>query len=147
VNRQEVGYYPNALFAADGLATGSTAFGFGGEVVNDVFAHPGRHTQTRMGSGGYPHNLDAFGRAAYVRDMYYYESLTKAVSVTKDQLVWTGGLGLPLGADAHGACYGRTILMSLDQDGWESFFYYGGPGTTQDPFCTGSVSVPFSVQK
>ena len=122
VNGATVGYYPASLFAADGLLSGANRFGFGGEVVNDLRAHPGRHTRTQMGSGHLPE--EGYGRAAFVRDVFYYDTPSTAVTAA-----------LTPSRDAKATCYAAVDMESAPEP-WGAYFFFGGPGYSDQ--CAGT---------
>ncbi len=122
VNGATVGYYPASLYAADGLLEGSTRFGFGGEIVNDTQAHPGRHTRTQMGSGRLP--AEGYGKAAFVRDVYYYDTPSSAV------------VGTPTPShDTKATCYAAVDIEAAPEP-WGAYFFFGGPGYNEQ--CAGT---------
>jgi len=106
-----IGYWPNSLFDAAGLANQAATVDFGGEIVNTE--PDGRHTRTDMGSGnfpssgwrwaGYQHNI------LYVDTTYTYHGTSLSDSRT------------------NANCYDIN-LVNGSSGGWGTYFYFGGPG-------------------
>ncbi len=111
-NGTYVGYYPNSLYNAAGLANGSNEIDFGGEIVN--LAAGGAHTSTQMGSGHFP--ADGFGHAAYVKNIQYWDANGNLQSATG------------LAPDVTNATYYDLSMTSSADPAWQQYFYFGGPG-------------------
>ncbi|MFI5165696.1 MAG: neprosin family prolyl endopeptidase [Thermoanaerobaculales bacterium] len=121
-NGTNVGYYPNSLYNAAGLANSSNQIDFGGEIVNE--ANGGVHTSTVMGSGRFP--SEGYQHAAYIKNIQYWD---------------TGGSGnSPTGLvrDVTNASYYDLALATSADPAWTQYFYFGGPGNTA-PACTYSL--------
>ncbi len=107
-----VGYYPGYLFNAAGLANGANVIDFGGEIIDDRSKHS-YHTFTDMGSGQYPGAW--FGQAAYMRNIYYWDSSNNAYWAT----------GIQAYRD-NAYCY--DIVRYNNDANWHTYIFYGGPG-------------------
>lgn len=107
-----VGYYPGYLFNAAGLANGANVIDFGGEIIDDRSKHS-YHTLTDMGSGQYPGAW--FGKAAYMRNIYYWNPSKNAY--------WATGI-LPYRDNSN--CY--DIVRYNNDPSWHTYIFYGGPG-------------------
>jgi hypothetical protein len=106
-----VGYWPNGLFDAAGLANQADTVDFGGEIVNTWPG--GRHTDTDMGSGNWPSSGWRWAayqcNIQYVDTNYFYADPTLSASRT------------------NANCY--DIALTDDSGGsWGDYFYFGGPG-------------------
>lgn len=112
VNGVWMGYYPNGMFAINGMRFQAERTGWGGEVF-DAAAHVGS-SSTDMGSGLFP--WEGFGRAAYMRNLM----------VQVDQF----GALAPFSGNwerEKPACY--DVSGDLSGTGtWGSYFYFGGIG-------------------
>ncbi len=107
-----VGYYPNSLFDAQGIANYSDHVDFGGEIVN--VWNGGQHTTTDMGSGRFP--SEGYGAAAYTKKMQYWDTsnaLFNASNLTR--------------AVTNASYYDLSLGSSTDAT-WLKYFYFGGPG-------------------
>jgi hypothetical protein len=106
-----VGYWPNNLYNAAGLANQADSIDFGGEIVNTVPG--GRHTDTDMGSGNYPSG--GWKWAAYQSNIRYvntgYAYADPTLFATRD--------------NAH--CYDISLTNNSGTN-WGDYFYFGGPG-------------------
>lgn len=114
INGIWVGYYPGGLFNAAGLSNGADRIDFGGEIIDDRGAHPGRHTMTAMGSGLFPASWWLY--AAYDRDIWYWTDPGHAYYMT--------GLST-FRSDAF--CYDISLYVTADPT-WNTFLFMGGPG-------------------
>jgi hypothetical protein len=122
VNNEAIGYYPLQLFSATGVLDHADTIDFGGEIVDDRLTHPGVHTSTVMGSGALAGG--GFGRAAFVRQIFYLDSPTTAA--------YAGALQ-PGTQDTNASCYSVSPLVS-DPSWGGPYFFFGGPGnSTQCP--------------
>jgi hypothetical protein len=122
VNDEPIGYYPLYLFSATGVADHADTIDFGGEIVDDRQTHPGVHTTTLMGSGAF--STGGFGRAAFVRQIFYLDSPTTAQYASALQS------GPP---DTSPSCYNVSPVAS-DPSWGGPYFFFGGPGNgTQCP--------------
>lgn len=106
-----VGYYPRALFDANGLQSQAAEVDFGGEIINNEPG--GRHTRTDMGSGRWP--SEGFGKAAYQRSIRYVDTNNVYQQVTS---------GTTSVTDPD--CY--NIKKGSSTGAWEQYFYFGGSG-------------------
>ena len=111
-----VGYYPNSLFASQGLANYSDRIDFGGEIVNTW--NGGVHTTTDMGSGGV--SSEGFGAAAFTKKIKYWDTLSIQFDATG------------LNRDVTNAAYYDLSLGSSTDSSWLRYFYFGGPGRVAD---------------
>jgi hypothetical protein len=106
-----VGYWPNSLYNATGLANQADTVDFGGEIVNTQ--PDGRHTDTDMGSGNYPSGGWEWAayqsNLSYVDTNYFYADPTLTDTRTNAQ------------------CYDIS-LTDNSGSGWGDYFYFGGPG-------------------
>ena len=109
-----VGYFPNSLFNAQGIANYSDHIDFGGEIV-DTF-NGGLHTTTDMGSGRFP--SEGSGAAAYTRRIQYFDTSGYA---------WDAG---SLNRSVTDASYYDLALGSSSEPLWARYFFFGGPGRT-----------------
>jgi hypothetical protein len=107
-----VGYYPGSLFNAAGLANGASVIDFGGEIIDDRSKHS-YHTFTDMGSGRYPSAW--YGKAAYMRNIYYWDAYNNAY--------WATGI---IASRTNAYCY--DIAVYHNDVNWHTYFFYGGPG-------------------
>lgn len=107
-----VGYYPGRLFNTAGLANGAKVIDFGGEIIDNRGKHS-YHTFTDMGSGQFPSTW--YSHAAYMRNIYYWNSLNNAY--------WATGIS-PSRTDAY--CY--DIARYNNDINWHTYLFYGGPG-------------------
>ncbi|KAK2595422.1 hypothetical protein QQS21_006832 [Conoideocrella luteorostrata] len=111
-----VGYYPGSLFSqgvapADTLNHHSDQINFYGEIFNSE----DDLTKTDMGSGEFPEA--GFGRAAYLRQIEYYDTNDNAVNFDGSQGV--------IVSDPNRYRIATTWNSGTD---WGSYFYLGGPG-------------------
>ncbi len=104
LNKIEIGCYPGSLFGEGPLSRVADRFLVGGEVA-------GRSTLPVMGSGRFP--VDGYQRAAYVRNCMYVKP----------------GQGLvPMEMELHSSAGNCYSYQDKRMDGWDSQFFYGGPG-------------------
>ena len=108
-----VGYFPNSLYNSAGIANYCDHIDYGGEIVND--ATGGLHTTTVMGSGRFP--SEAFGHAAYIKRIQYYDMSAALQNATG------------LTPSATYPSYYDIALVSSSDTNWYQYFYFGGPGT------------------
>ncbi len=107
-----VGFYPNYLFDAQGIANYSDNIDFGGEIVNVLTG--GLHTTTEMGSGLFPN--EGWKRCADTRHLQYFDLDGYAQDAT--------GL-TPYATNSN---YYDIQLNVSTQDVWRQYFYFGGAG-------------------
>jgi hypothetical protein len=117
VGDQWVGYYPNSLYNAQGIANQSSIIDYGGEIVNS--ATGGVHTTTQMGSGRFP--TEGYQYAAYIRQLKYVDTN----NVSQDSTGLTKGTSDTNGVD--NSTYYDLILSSSTDPNWLQYFYFGGP--------------------
>ncbi|XP_047313237.1 uncharacterized protein LOC124916548 [Impatiens glandulifera] len=110
-----VGYWPVELFTH--LADRATMVEWGGEVVNS--RPDGLHTRTQMGSGRFAD--DGFGKASYFRNLEVVDS-DNSLSSVRDISILAENTN----------CY--NIKSSYTKE-WGTHFYYGGPGSGDNPQC------------
>jgi hypothetical protein len=106
-----VGYYPRALFDANGLRDNAAKIDFGGEIIDTQ--GDGYHTHTDMGSG----NFASLGwqQSAYQRNLRYVDTNS----------VWQQATGLTASYTDYW-CY--DILLNNSAGSWKTYFYFGGSG-------------------
>ncbi|KAM7269514.1 hypothetical protein ACFE04_025011 [Oxalis oulophora] len=110
-----VGYWPTELFTH--LADRATMVEWGGEVVNSR-ANDG-HTSTQMGSGKFAD--EGFGKASYFRNLEVVDADNSLSSVEDISTL-----------AENTKCY--NIKSSYNNE-WGTHFYYGGPGSGNNPGC------------
>jgi PKD repeat protein len=120
-----VGYYPNSLFASQGIANYSDHIDFGGEIVNNQTG--GLHTTTDMGSGRFP--SEGFGAAAYSKRIQYWDTSSTQFNATG------------LNRNVTNASYYDLSLGSSTDSNWLRYFYFGGPGRVASSAPTASFAV------
>lgn len=104
LNKIEIGCYPRSLFGNGPLSRVADRFLVGGEVA-------GKNVLSEMGSGGFA--IDGYQKAAYVRNCMYLKP---------------GEGFVPMDITSHvspGNCYS---LQNKNITGWDSQFFFGGPG-------------------
>lgn len=111
-----VGYWPNGLFEARGLANGATEIAYGGEVMDNRAS--GRHTKTDMGSGRFP--SAGWMKAAYQRNMTYFDG-PRTAPTARDAAPDAYAIEGP-------NCYDARHDFDADVTGWRRFMYFGGRG-------------------
>jgi PKD repeat protein len=121
-----VGYYPNSLFDAQGIANYSDHVDFGGEIVN--IWNGGQHTTTDMGSGRFP--SEGYGAAAYTKKMQYWDTSNALFNASS------------LSRDVTNASYYDLALGSSTDSSWLKYFYFGGPGRVASSAPTASFTFP-----
>lgn len=107
-----VGYYPNSLFDAQGIAAASDRVDVGGEIIN--LSTGGVHTTTDMGSGRFPG--EGFGAAAFTKKIQYWSPSNSLFDATS------------LSRSVTNASYYDLSLSSSTDTAWRRYFYFGGPG-------------------
>jgi hypothetical protein len=110
-----IGYYRASLFNSGGLGGASphaSTVDFGGEIIDDRSMHAS-HTGTDMGAGAYP--ATGYGYSAYHRNAVYRgaDGAWRNAALTRDV------------DDSY--CY-DLAGPALDSGGWNTYFYFGGPG-------------------
>lgn len=113
IGGQPVGYYPLDLFDSRGVYWQATGVDFGGEVIDQRSRHAW-HTTTRMGSSSGDYPSAGFGRAAYQRNLIYFDT---PLSVAVPRLN-------PMRDNPY--CY--DISPIKDTPAWGKHFFFGGPG-------------------
>jgi hypothetical protein len=113
VNGEWMGYYPNALFANNGMRHQAENVLWGGEIF-DVASHVGTST-TDMGSGLFP--WEGFGRAAYMRN------LMVQISQAGTMAPFAGWPQAP-----RPFCYDIMVDPSTPPGPWGYNFFWGGSG-------------------
>ncbi|MGI3904198.1 MAG: neprosin family prolyl endopeptidase [Janthinobacterium lividum] len=102
-----IGYYPAAVFHGTPITQAANIIDYGGEVV-------GSSTWPQMGSGSYAQAR--FRHAASQKQISYYPDLSSAVQAN-------------LSVDQPSiSCFTNVTNDSSGYNGWNSFFYFGGPG-------------------
>ena len=119
-NGQLIGYYPrDPNFADSYLRYHASRIAFGG-MVRDA-AYSGSHSTTDMGSGR--HWSEGYGRAAYMRLMYY-TAFNGTLIQKNDAFYWPWDRNTYV---TDNQCY-SVGNINFDSGGWRSFLYFGGPG-------------------
>lgn len=112
-----IGYYPASLFSKNSsnpsntLAAGANEISFYGEVTNGLSTY----TTSDMGSGNYPDQ--GYGKAAYIRNIQYYNTDGAAVNFNTNAIK---------ADEARG--YKVQTFFNSGKTGWNSYMYLGGPG-------------------
>jgi hypothetical protein len=112
-----VGFYPNSLFNAAGIADKNSRLDYGGELVNDRVN--GVDTTTRMGSGVFPSG--GWQNAAFIRNIRYVDM----------NYIWadpTANTGLT-GYTSKSAFW-DVGTITYGSPNWSTYFFYGGPGNS-----------------
>lgn len=105
-----VGYYPGSLYDAAGVRNEASFVVYQGEIINDA---PAGHTNTDMGSGGFP--AGGWQQTAYTRTL-------RTISTSN---TWqAAGTGVEFRTDAD--CYDVDLAFSAGT--WANYFYFGGEG-------------------
>ena len=122
-----IGYIPGSLFAngqggSQPLTSYASFFQAGGEVYDSNLT--GSQTATEMGSGIFP---GGYGQAAYQRDLIYGVDLNDG---SGDSNILPANLNSYLNDSTY---YEEATNVAAGGSGWDSYFYFGGPGQLQAP--------------
>ncbi|KAF8407129.1 hypothetical protein HHK36_006254 [Tetracentron sinense] len=108
-----LGYWPSSIYTT--LAGGASAVSWGGEIFNTK--SQGHHTSTQMGSGHFPH--EGYWKSSYFRNL----GVVDASDTIRDPVDLVPIISNTL-------CYDLQIQENKNTD-YGYYFYYGGPGYSQ----------------
>ncbi|MBW2701803.1 MAG: neprosin family prolyl endopeptidase [Deltaproteobacteria bacterium] len=115
-----VGYYPNSLFDANGIANNAARIDYGGEIISNPSTPL---TGTDMGSGSLPGA--GWQYAAYIKQIMYVD-LSYAL---RNSTGLTGYSTMPNYWDIG-------AINNTSDPNWLTYFYYGGPDNSCQNECT-----------